>query len=131
MPKFVFRIIQEVDGKQAFYKLVSDDVCDLDEFERNLPSKYESQKESMYMIMQRMSEIKPLNEYDYKPRKDLHENALEFKTRHLRYYGMKVEGTGKVIVLCGYKNDQKKDERKIKKLITSCINNHTIEPNET
>lgn len=126
MPNFEIKKLEDITGKQAFYQLSIDRVLVIDDFEAELEDKYDAEFGSMFYQMQRLSDLQILGKKDYRPRKDLHDEAFEIKTENLRFYGMFVKKTGKVIVLCGFKNEQDKDERKVKSLIQQCIDNHTI-----
>lgn len=126
MPKFAIKKLEVIDGKQDFYQLVIDNVPVFDAFATDVEDKYEAEIGSMFYQMQRLSNLEKLARSDYQLRKDLHDNAFEIKTENLRFYGMHVKKTGKVIVLCGFKNVQGRDERRVKSLIKLCIDNHLI-----
>lgn len=126
MSRFAIKKIEEIDGMQDFYQLVIDDVPILDAFEAEVEERYVAEIGSMFYQMQRLSNLEKLGKKDYRPRKDLHQDAFEVKTENLRFYGMHVKKTGKVIILSGYKNDQDKDERRVKSLLRKIIDNHLI-----
>ena len=127
MPNFAIKRVKDINGRQAFYQLVIDGQAVIDAFEEKLEGKYDAEFGSMFLQMQRISDLQKLAKSDFKIRKDLHEDAFEVKTENLRFYGMHVKKTGKVIVVCGYKNSQSnKDEKQVSSLIKQSIDNHTI-----
>ena len=131
MPNFTIKRLKDIDGKQPFYQLVITGVPVVENFRIGLEEKYEAEYGSMFLQMQRISNLQKLTKSDFKPRKDLHEDAFEVKTENLRFYGMHLKKTGKVIVLCSYKNSQaNKDEKLVYSLIRQIINNHPILEND-
>lgn len=121
MRNFAIKKIKAVEGKQQFYELVIDNIAVLEDFEKNLEERYKAEIGSMYYQMQRVSDMEQLAKGDFRIRKDLHEDAFELKTKHLRLYGVHLKRSGKIIVLCGFKNSQDKDERRLSSLISQSI----------
>lgn len=109
--KFGLRRINALKSKQhEFYELVFEGVPQLESFEKKLEAKYQSEFRSIMTIMDLCSngQLLPQNKMkDITPHKQSIKE-YEFKTRHLRIYAIQHPGS-KVVVLCGYKNNQTSD----------------------
>lgn len=111
MPKFALKKIKAIKGKQSFYDLKINDVGQFESFSNELGEQY---KNELLTLNARMDLVANLNRLpkekfrDITPKKES-VKEYEFKTKHLRLYAIHIEKTGKIIVLCGYKNTQKSD----------------------
>lgn len=117
MTIFALEKIEAINGKQQFDKLVVDGICPFDDFERNLEKQYKSELVGIYHYMEDVSNLKGVAEnkfhfYD-KAKGDYRE--FEFKSRHLRVYGI-TKPDGKIIILGGTKANQKKDEKEFRSI---------------
>lgn len=134
MSKFVIKNIEAVKGKQKFMQLVivEDSVNAnelqtgidekekngkdheikgvLDNYEDDLESKYKSSFRGILSIMNRVANLQSVAEQKFKdvtPSGEL-VKEYEFKYGDLRVLAIKIPN-GKLVLLCGYKNQQKKD----------------------
>lgn len=119
MPKFALERIKAINGKQVFEKLIIDNICQLDSFEDeiNLGKRYKNELSMIYSYMDSMANLKSLPEGKFKditPSKEV-VKEYEFRSKHLRVYAIKKEN-GKIIILGGYKNRQKKDFREFRSI---------------
>ncbi|MBQ5997002.1 MAG: hypothetical protein IJL64_03940 [Bacteroidales bacterium] len=116
MPNFALRKIDAVRGIQSFEKLIVDGVAPFDTFE-NLETKYRRILQKIYFYMNEVANNKtlPITKFkDVTPKKGA-VKEYEFKDGDLRVYGISKFG-GKIIILGGYKNQQKKDYRTFRSL---------------
>jgi uridine kinase len=135
MPNFDLKLLTGVRGIQRFYQLTIDDnpvilVTDtleqqnekkigvLDQYEKQLEEKYKPDLEKIYAYMDVIANNGSLPATKFRelkrPGSDK-DKDFEFKSGDLRVYAIKGEGS-KIIVLCGYKNKQKKDINKMRSL---------------
>ncbi|MBQ9387429.1 MAG: hypothetical protein IJU01_02075 [Lachnospiraceae bacterium] len=117
MPNFALRKIDAVRGIQSFEKLIVDGVAPFDTFENNLETKYRRNLQKIYFYMNEVANNKtlPITKFkDVTPKKGS-VKEYEFKDGDLRVYGISKFG-GKIIILGGYKNQQKKDYRTFRSL---------------
>ncbi len=117
MSKFALRNIEAVQGNQTFEKLVVDGVAPFDTFENELETKYKRSLEKIYFYMNEVANNRSLPNTKFKdvtPEKES-VKEYEFKDGDLRVYGISKFG-GKIIILGGYKNQQKKDYRRFRSL---------------
>ncbi len=117
MATFALNKIQAVKGQQTFYKLLKDNKCPFDEFEDSLETQYKSELGSIYAYMERVANRKSMPAKKFKDITPSQETVKEYeiKTKNLRVYLIKRKG-GKVVILGGYKNNQKNDLRKFRSL---------------
>jgi putative component of toxin-antitoxin plasmid stabilization module len=118
MATFATKKIEAVKGKQQFEQLVIDGIPQLDAFENSLSNpQYQSELRTIIAYMglvadnervppKKFKEITP----DKEPIKE-----FEFKTEHLRIYAIK-KPNGKIVLLCGFKNNQEKDINRFRSL---------------
>lgn len=113
MPKFELEKINAIIGKQIFYKLLKDGICEFDEFVSQIKSEGNFDKEikKVYALMQQVSELKTLPQEKFKELKYSKSDGKEYeiKTKHLRVYLFHQENTGKIIVIGGKKTTQDQD----------------------
>ncbi len=117
MSKFVLNDMEAVKGKQSFKKLSIDGRCLFDEFEIEMCKNFQSEIESIYAVMNDVANLKAVPKerfHFYDDAKGGH-REFEFKSRHLRVYGITIKG-GKLIILGGTKAKQKKDESSFRRL---------------
>jgi len=122
MNKFALKYIDEIVGRIKIFKLLVNNSCEYDEFERQIEteSSYRSELITIQARLQDVADGKLLPKEKFRnitPKKDLIKE-YEIKTRHLRVYLFHEEKTGRVIVCGGKKITQQKDInhfRRIKK----------------
>lgn len=119
MPNFEIKNIDAIKGKQTFYKLIKDGICQIDEFENELEEIYKSEFRTIYSYMDQVANLKSLPKTKFHFYDDTKGGfrEFEFKSKHLRVYGIVID-EGKLIILGGTKAKQKEDTnifRKIKK----------------
>ncbi|MEX0595117.1 MAG: hypothetical protein WD512_01365 [Candidatus Paceibacterota bacterium] len=113
MPKFKLRKIEQVQGRNTYYKLIKDGKCEFEEFctEMSQPDKYESELKKIFSYMELAANQQPLPKTKFKditPKKATAKEH-EFKSKHLRVYAFQQKSTGKIIVCGGTKSSQKSD----------------------
>ena len=131
MPTFALRKIEAIKGKQEFDKLIVDGKCPFDDFENNLEAQYKSELIGIYHHMQDVADLKKLPktkfhfyDNDKKKKNQSGVREFEFKTKHLRIYGI-TQPNGKLVITGGTKANQKTDQnvfRKLKNLYLSAKN---------
>lgn len=119
MTKFALKRIEEIDCRQIVDKLIINDKCQFDEFENFIVTNttYKSELISIYAYIEYAanSNILPNNKCrDITPDKES-VKEYEFKSKHLRVYAIK-QKNGKIIVLGGFKKNQKKDLKKFRNI---------------
>ena len=113
MLKFALRHLGEIEGKLKIFKLLVNNNCEFDEFERKIANEV-SYASELVTIQARLQEIAdgkllPKEKFrDITPKKEL-VKEYEIKTRHLRVYLFHQERTGRIIVCGGKKVTQNKD----------------------
>ena len=99
---FATQIIESVKGWQVFEKLLVDDVCLLDEFEKELKenSQYESEFKTIMAYMDFIANGKSLPNTKFREIKGgkLSVKRYEIKSKHLRVYAFSQPG-GKLVVV--------------------------------
>lgn len=119
MSKFALHKIDVIKGKQNFCQLVIDGVKQLDRFEAELEKSttYFSEYKTILTYMEYIAENRTLPATKFKditPKKEVI-REYEFKSKHLRIYAIQKKG-GKIIVLCGFKKNQKNDIKRFRSL---------------
>lgn len=142
MSTFGIKKIMAIKGKQQFYQLTIDDHPDLtgaiseeevnerktgvlDIYEKNLEKSYRKNLIQIYNIMERVANNVHVpgdkyHEMTGRDKSDPHKD-YEFKHGDLRVYAIKTS-SGKVIILCGYKNSQSSDIRQMRQLKKQFLN---------
>jgi len=131
MSKFALQRIDAIQGNQTFEKLIVNGDCPFDSFEKNLESKYRRSLEKIYFYMNEVANNKPLPNTKFKdvtPKKEK-VKEYEFKDGDLRVYGISSYG-GKIIILGGNKNHQKKDFRAFRSLKKQYLKESNIIEND-
>lgn len=123
MSTFALEEIEAVKGKQAFHKLVVDGECPLDKFESEIEACYKSELTGLYSIMNQVANLKsvPQNKFHFFDKAKGEYREFEFKSKHLRIYGV-TQTDGKVIITGGTKATQAKDATLFRKLKKDYIN---------
>ena len=117
---FALEKIDAIKGKQEFLKLKVDNKCPFDELENNLESRYKSELVGIYSCMHEVANLKSVPDTKYhfydknKKRKD-GIREFEFKSKHLRVYGI-TQPNGKIIITGGTKAKQKDDQNEFRRL---------------
>lgn len=60
MPNFEIRNIDAINGKQKFYKLIKDGICQIDDFENDLEEAYKPELKTIYAYMDQVANLKSL-----------------------------------------------------------------------
>ncbi len=117
MPKFALEIIEAIQGKQEFVKLIVDGICPFDDFENGLQGQYKKELVGIYNSMQNISDLKtlPRNKFHFYDDGEQGVREFEFKSKHLRVYGI-TKPNGKIIILGGIKANQKNDESEFRRI---------------
>lgn len=121
MPTFALEPIKEVSAKVTFHRLYMDGFCAWEEFWNTYADdpQYATELETIQRRMEFLAELrhisspskwKELTRSKSDPYKD-----YEIKTKHLRAYYFKVD-EGNAVVLIGFKKDQKKDTKKLRRI---------------
>jgi len=113
MRRFALKYIDEIVGRLKIFKLLVNENCEYDEFEKqiNAENSYSSELVIIQTRLQEIADGKLLPKEKFRnitPKKEL-VKEYEIKTRHLRVYLFHEEKTGRVIVYGGKKTTQQKD----------------------
>jgi putative component of toxin-antitoxin plasmid stabilization module len=120
MTKFVLTNIDEIVGRIKIFKLLINNHCEYDEFEKQIETEgtYSSELVTIQARLQNIAEGKLLPKEKFRnitPKKEL-VKEYEIKTRHLRVYLFHEERTGRVIVCGGKKITQQKDMKHFRRI---------------
>jgi len=121
MSIFAVELMEEVKGSKHFYRLIVDDVCLLDAFEKELNGgncRYNSEYRAIVARMQMVSENNLL------PKELLNTirfsgapcHCCEFKSKHLRVYVF-VNQNAYYVVMGGFKTNQDKDIKRFSSIV--------------
>lgn len=126
MEFYSLKKIDEIEGKQRIFKLLIDENCLFEEFENEIEDigQYEEELASIFAhiedfsnhVLLPSSKFRILNKGNKKDKI----KEYEFKSKHLRVYGIKAP-TGQIIILGGCKTTQKKDINRLKRIKTGYI----------
>jgi hypothetical protein len=118
MRKFALKKIEAVVGKQEFFELIIDGVSQLDNFYEDLQDRYKTEYDTILTYMDYVAKCQtnppPTKFKDITPKKEK-VKEYEFKSKHLRVYGIAKEN-GKIIILMGFKTTQDRDIKKFRNL---------------
>ena len=122
MPIFALQKIEAIKGRQEFDKLIVDGKCPFDEFEESLEEQYKAELAGIYHYMQDVADLKLVSEkkfhfYD-KDKKQRRKDGIrefEFKSKHLRVYGI-TKPNGKIIITGGTKARQNVEQGEFRRL---------------
>lgn len=117
MPTFALDTLEQVKGKQIFYKLIVDGECPFDEFVDGLEKQYESEMDGIFNWMNRVANNNSVPKEKFHPYDDGKKGIreYEFKSKHLRVYAIEYPN-GKIIISGGTKTTQQKDAQYFRKL---------------
>lgn len=118
MPTFGLQKLDAIKGKQTFYQLTLDNKGQLSCFGDELQDRYKTELLTIYAYMNLLANLQTLPSTKFKDITPSNESVkeVEFKSKHLRVYAIHLKKVGKVVVLGGYKNQQKKDIPKFQSL---------------
>ena len=116
------RRLDIISGKQSFEKLIVDGKDLLNEFELSLEERYRTEMRTIYAWMQMVADLNPVPGTVYHPISDGKDGfrEYEFKSKHLRVYTI-AESGGKIVVMGGKKNMQKRDIKRFRELKVELI----------
>lgn len=126
MGNFSLKEIDEIEGKRIIYKMSIDGNCLFEQFENEIEEvgQYEEELASIFAHIEDFSNQVMLPKTKYRIlNKGIKKDRIkeyEFKSKHLRVYGIKAS-TGSIIILGGYKTTQKSDINRLKKIKTEYI----------
>lgn len=126
MLTFALRKVEAVRAKQELDELVIDGIGQLDLFERELTeehARYLSEYTKLLDYMQYVAngQSLPVTKFrDITPAGEL-VKEYEFKSKHLRVYAIK-QPNGKIVILGGFKTNQKADFRRFRSLKAQYLN---------
>lgn len=120
MNEYTLIRIEAIEGTQTFYKLKANGQCQFDEYEEEIRSsgQYIDELESIYAYMEEVANNKLLPKTKFRDITLNNKDAIkeyEFKSKHLRVYAIK-GNNGKIIVLGGTKNAQKKEIKRFRSI---------------
>lgn len=126
MAKYTLNPLEEIDGIQDIYKMQIDDLCLFDDFEKEIEKRgqYEEELYSIYSLIEDVANNKLLPKTKFRDITNSKKDNIkeyEFKSKHLRVYAIKAPN-GKVIIMGGYKSNQKKDIKKFRSIKSNYIN---------
>lgn len=110
MAIFALKMMGAVRGRQVFQKLLVNGIAPFDEFEKDLEDQDRRSLEKIYYYMNEVANNRTLPKTKFRdvtPQKE-RIKEYEFKDGDLRVYAISTFG-GKIIIMGGYKNRQKKD----------------------
>lgn len=120
MHNFALKEIEDIKGKLKIFKLLIDETCEFDEFEKRIETdgNLKSELTSIVTRLHEMADLKSLPEKKFRDitPKNNNNKEYEIKTRHLRVYLFHEKTTGRVIVCGGKKGTQKDDIRHFRKI---------------
>lgn len=126
MNKFALKYIEEIVGRLKIFKLLVNNYCEYDEFEKQIISEASLSSE-LLTIQARLQDVAecrllPKEKFrDITPKKET-VKEYEIKTRHLRVYLFHEEKTGRVIVCGGKKTNQGNDIKHFRRIKKEYIN---------
>jgi len=120
MNKFALKHIEEIVGQLKIFKLVVNNHCEYDEFEKQiiLEASYSSELRTIQARLQDVAELRLLPKEKFRnitPKKET-VKEYEIKTRHLRVYLFHEDKTGRVIVCGGKKGSQQADIKRFRRI---------------
>lgn len=117
MPKFALQKIEAIRGKQEFDKLIVDETCPFDEFEKSLEGQYKTEMEGIYHYMEDVANLKsvPPTKFHFYDEGKNGVREFEFKSKHLRVYGI-TKPNGKIVITGGTKAKQKAEQGEFRRL---------------
>jgi putative component of toxin-antitoxin plasmid stabilization module len=120
MYNFALKEIEEINGKLKIFKLLVDEVCEYDEFEKEIETEG-NLKSELRTIITRLHDVADCKALPQEKFKDItpeneRNKEYEIKTHHLRLYLFHDKNTGRIIVCGGKKGAQKSDIKHFRKI---------------
>ena len=117
MGRIELKRLEVIEGRQTFEKMILDGRDLLEEFERSLEERYRSEMRTIYAWMQMVADLRPVPGTRYHAISDGNDGfrEYEFKSKHLRIYAF-AKLDGKIVVMGGKKNRQRRDIKRFKEL---------------
>ena len=117
MRRIELKRLEVIEGRQTFEKMILDGRDLLEEFERSLEERYRSEMRTIYAWMQMVADLRPVPGTRYHAISDGNDGfrEYEFKSKHLRIYAF-TKLDGKIVVMGGKKNRQRRDIKRFKEL---------------
>ncbi|NCC99736.1 MAG: hypothetical protein EOL95_08580 [Bacteroidia bacterium] len=129
MRTFATQRLEAVQGKQIFEKLFVNDVCLIDEFKKQISEgdQYFSEFKTIISYMDLFAKGSSLPQKKFREIKGgkLNVKQYEFKSKSLRVYVFSILG-GKMIVMEGYKKNQKSDIRTFQSIVKDFISSTNL-----
>jgi len=128
MSEFVLKEIEAIKGsKYDFYKLEVNGESPFDDFENEIYSnkRYKSEFITLIAYAQLFAdgERLPINKLNTIHLNIKEVSSFEFKSKHLRIYFFCTDSNpDRIVVLCGYKNKQKKDLNRLTSIVKRYLN---------
>ncbi|WP_348064138.1 hypothetical protein [Dyadobacter sp.] len=121
MPKFTIQRSEKVGNTRIrLFKLITNQVCPIDEFEKVIEYEgaFAHEIDKIYAILECVCNLTMLPKTMYRVLQlgDLPFQVYEAKSSSLRFYLIKLEKTGKVIMMGGRKSTQNADLKQITRL---------------
>ena len=120
MPTFASEILEAVKGKQIFEKLIVNNICLIDEFEKEIKDRgqYISEFKTLISYMDLFANGQTLPRTKFREIKANRTKVkhYEFKSKNLRIYAFNIPG-GKMLVMGGYTNNQNADIRTFQSIV--------------
>lgn len=123
MSKFALVKIEAVKGHIKFFKLERDGKCDFDEFEKDAKENFSKEINKIHYRIDLLSRGERLPETQYRILKGAIKDTtlFEVKSNNLRIYCFAEKHTGSIVVIGGYKINQKKDLNRFEGIIKSYL----------
>jgi len=125
MSNFALIKIEAVKGRQKFYKLVKDGICEFDEFEAEARRNFNSEMNTIYRRFNSISLGRrlPLTQNRILDGGIKNVTECEVKSKHLRIYYFIDKFNGNIVILGGYKKNQKRDIKHFENIVKTFIEN--------
>lgn len=124
MRTFASEIFEAVRGRQIFEKLIVNDVCLIDEFEKEIRDRgqYNSEFNTLISYMDLFANGSTFPKTKFREIKGSKSKVkhYEFKSKNLRLYLFNIPG-GKMVVMGGYKNNQDADIRTFLSIVSEYV----------
>ncbi|MCF0072308.1 hypothetical protein LZD49_17640 [Dyadobacter sp. CY261] len=122
MSKFSIRLSDKISPAPIkLFKLVTNKTCQIDDFEARICREggLDREVDKIYAVLDKVCNLKMLPKTMFRliQLRDLPYQLYEAKSANLRFYLIKLEKTGKVILLGGRKSNQKADLKSLVKLV--------------
>lgn len=120
MYNFALQEIKEIRGRLTIFKLLVNNLCLFDEFEKEIEREgsYASELRTIITRLHEVADCKTLPNTKFKDITPKNETNKEYevKTRNLRVYLFHEKRTGRIIVSGGKKSTQKADIRHFRRI---------------